>query len=151
MRSTILFLFCLISFSIYSAKINIIIRYDDFQLKTDSNSEKLIKLLHKYNIPVVLAVIPCDAKEDLVLEKNYPFLKTLKEGVKKVTIEIGLHGLNHSNMTPYGEFKGLSYEVQYRRIKKGKGLLDSIFNQSFVTFIPPFNSHDENTSKALKA
>ena len=126
-------------------------RYDDFQLTTDSTSEKVIRLLHKFNIPVVLAVIPCNEKEDLILEKNYPFLKNLKDGVNKGTIEIALHGLNHRKMTPYGEFKGLSYEEQYRRIKKGKALLDQVFNNSLVTFIPPFNSHDDNTSKALKA
>ena len=152
MKSTLIFcFFCLVSLSVFSTRINIVIRYDDFTMVNDSVNEKVIRLLHKYSIPVVLGVIPCDGNENLIKDKKYPFFDYLKEGVKRGTIEIALHGLNHKRMTPKGEFAGLSYEEQFRRIKKGKNLLDSIFEANIITYIPPFNSHDVNTSIALKA
>lgn len=130
--------------------ISIVFRYDDFRLVNDSTNEKVIRLLHKYNIPVVLGVIPCDVNEDFVMDKNYRFLDYMRNAVHDGSVEIALHGLNHRKMTPYGEFKGLSLEEQTRRVKKGKQLLDSIFNDNLMTFIPPWNAHDENTVKALK-
>lgn len=152
MKSILIFcLFCLFSVSVFSNRINIVIRYDDFTMVNDSVNEKVIRLLHKHNIPVVLGVIPCDGNENLIKDKKYPFFEYLKECVKRGTVEIALHGLNHKRMTPKGEFAGLSYDEQFRRIKKGKNLLDSIFETKIITYIPPFNSHDINTSNALKA
>jgi peptidoglycan/xylan/chitin deacetylase (PgdA/CDA1 family) len=133
-----------------SQTINIVFRYDDFRLVNDSTDEKIVLLFQKYHIPLVLGVIPCDSNEHLVLDKNYHFLNYLKSAVHSGEIEIALHGLNHKRMTPYGEFKGLSLEEQTRRIREGKHLLDSIFDNQIATFIPPWNAHDDNTVKALK-
>ena len=145
----IVFLF-LCSCNLSAQNISIVFRYDDFRLVNDSTNEKLVLLLHKYNIPVTLGVIPCDVNENFVMDKNYLFLDYLKKSVHNGSVEIALHGLNHNRMTSYGEFAGLSLEEQTRRIKKGKVLLDSVLNDNLKTFIPPWNSHDENTIKALK-
>jgi Predicted deacetylase len=141
-------IFCV---SLNSQNIQLVFRYDDFRLVNDSTNEKVVRLLHKYSIPVTLGVIPCDQNENLKIDKDYKFQKELKEWVHDGSIEIALHGLTHQRMTPYGEFKGLSIEEQTRRIKKGKHLLDSIFNYNLITYIPPWNSHDANTVKALKS
>ena len=142
-----LFLCC---FNLSAQNLSIVFRYDDFRLVNDSTNEKLVLLLQKYNIPVTLGVIPCDANEHLVIDKNYLFLDKLKNAVHNGSVEIALHGLNHNRMTPYGEFTGLSLEEQTRRITKGKNLLDSVLNCDLITFIPPWNAHDKNTVKALK-
>lgn len=136
--------------TVVSENINIVFRYDDFRLVNDSTNEKVVRFLLKERIPVVLGVIPCDDNETLVLDKDYRFLPYLKEHISDGSVEIALHGLNHKRMTSYGEFKGLSYEEQYRRIKKGKTLLDSILHCNIVSFIPPWNAHDDNTVKALR-
>lgn len=146
----LIFFLILCCFNLSAKNISIVFRYDDFTLVNDSTNEKLVLLMHKYDIPVTLGVIPCDANENLVMDKNYLFLDYLKKAVHNGSVEIALHGLNHNRMTPYGEFTGLSLEEQTRRIKKGKNLLDSVFNYNLMTFIPPWNSHDENTVKALK-
>ncbi|MGC3978991.1 MAG: DUF2334 domain-containing protein [Paludibacteraceae bacterium] len=149
----LLLLFLLLFFSTisYGNKLQVVFRYDDFMLVNDSTNEKVIRLLNKYNIPVALGVIPCDASENFKLDKDYRFLPELKALVRNGSVEIALHGLTHQRMTPYGEFKGLSIEEQTRRIKKGKYLLDSVFDNYLSTYIPPWNSHDQNTVKALKS
>jgi len=151
MKKILFFYFLCICIPINSQNIQLVFRYDDFTLVNDSTNEKVIRLLHKYNVPVVLGVIPCDAEEKLRMDKNYRFQTELKAMVSNGSVEIALHGLTHQKMTPYGEFKGLSIEEQTRRIKKGKYLMDSIFNDYLSTYIPPWNSHDENTVKALKS
>ncbi|MBP1639435.1 MAG: hypothetical protein H6Q17_1018 [Bacteroidetes bacterium] len=144
-------LLSLITFSICEAEqINIVFRYDDVVLRNDSTDIKVIQLFQQHNIPLVLGVIPCDINEKTILDPLSSFLLMLKESVRKGDIEIALHGLTHQKMTPYGEFKGLSFEEQNRRIKKGKHFLDSIFREPVITYIPPWNAHDENTVKALK-
>ncbi len=145
-------LLSLITFSTCEAEqINIVFRYDDVVLRNDSIDMKIIRLFQQHNIPLVLGVIPCDINEKTVLDPLSSFLSMLKEAVRKGDIEIALHGLTHRKMTPYGEFKGLSFEEQNRRIKKGKHFLDSIFREPVITYIPPWNAHDENTVRALKA
>lgn len=151
MKKILFFYFLCICIPINSQNIQLVFRYDDFTLVNDSTNEKVIRLLHRHNIPVVLGVIPCDARENLKMDKDYRFLTELRALVRNGSVEIALHGLTHQKMTPYGEFKGLSIEEQTRRIKKGKYLLDSIFNNYLSTYIPPWNSHDENTVKALKS
>lgn len=143
-------LFIFVCLTTYSQQIRVVFRYDDFQLINDSTNEKVVKLLNKYDIPVVLGVIPCNTDEDFVFDINNEFLTYIKNAEKKDLIEIALHGLNHRRMTPYGEMKGLSYEEQYRRIKKGKTLLETALSCKISTYIPPWNAHDENTIEALK-
>lgn len=51
----------------------------------------------------------------------------------------------------YSEFKDLPYPEQFEKINKGKLLLEKWFDAEVVSFIPPFNSHDENTIKACES
>lgn len=147
---TLIILLVLCFCNLSAQNLSIVFRYDDFRLVNDSTNEKLVFLMQKYNIPITLGVIPCDANENLVIDKNFLFLDKLKNAVQNGSVEIALHGLNHNRMTPYGEFTGLSLEEQTRRITKGKNLLDSVLNCDLITFIPPWNAHDKNTVKALK-
>lgn len=49
-----------------------------------------------------------------------------------------------------GEFRGLDFKQQMRRLTKGKALLDSVFAAPVTTFIPPFNAYDSTTLHALQ-
>jgi hypothetical protein len=120
-------------------------------LRNDSTDIKVVRLFHTRHIPLVLGVIPYDVHEKAVIDPKSSFLTFLKKSIREGEIEIALHGLTHQKMTPYGEFKGLSFEEQSRRIQKGKHFLDSIFKERVITYIPPWNAHDENTVKALKS
>lgn len=149
MRYIYLILFTVCSLSVFSNKVAVVFRYDDFQLLDDSTNQKIVNTFTKYQVPLVLAVIPCDANENFVFNMRDNFLSEIKKAEKKGLIEIALHGLNHQKMTIYGEMKGLSLKEQLRRISKGRMFLQRVLDCKVSTFIPPWNAHDENTVKAL--
>lgn len=134
----------------YSSNIKIIFRYDDFYLKKDSINEQLVNLFIKNRIPIVLGVIPFDKEEKLIMDGDYHFLPTLKKGINQNLIEIAIHGFNHEKISTFGEFSITPYSEQFRRMNKSKHALDSIFSVNTITFIPPWNSYDVNTLKAME-
>jgi hypothetical protein len=149
-RASRCIVFLLLSATNLFGQTKLIFRYDDFILRQDSLNESIVNTFQKYNIPLVLGVIPCDKNEQVILDNNYNYLSVLKRGVQNKSIEIALHGLNHSRIIN-GEFGGLKCEEQYRRMDKGKNILDSIFHQPIVsTFIPPWNAYDENTLAVME-
>jgi len=139
----------LLCFSSQAQNIKLVFRYDDFTLQSDSLNEGVISAFQKQHIPLVLGVIPFDTKEKLILENNYPFFSRLKLSVQDKSVEIALHGFNHQKLAD-GEFGNVNKEEQYRRINKGKSILDSIFQTNIVTFIPPWNAYDGNTLDILE-
>lgn len=146
------FFFLLFFVSLFSSvgAVDVVFRYDDFMLKNDSVNEEVVRIFQKHKIPLVLGVIPYDSSEHFVLEKNYPFMSTLKHGLANGSIELALHGYNHIKVADNGEFENVPFEEQYRRIKTGKQFLDSVFQQNTATFIPPWNAYDENTLKVME-
>ena len=104
-------------------------------------------------VPVTLGVIPFlknhSLTEDILLIYYLKFLKVLYPNL----FEIALHGYTHQSLSSFhvrSEFKGLDYESQYKRIYLGKKILKEALNIEPVTFIPPFNTYDNNTVLALK-
>jgi peptidoglycan/xylan/chitin deacetylase (PgdA/CDA1 family) len=150
MKNSILFLISLtFCFSLSAKNIQLVFRYDDFMLKSDSLNEGVVRLFQKHHIPLVLGVIPCNSKETMIFERGYPFLPVLKQGAANQSIEIAQHGLNHINISN-GEFGNVAKEEQSRRLRKGKVILDSIFNIKIITFIPPYNAYDCNTLDVIE-
>ena len=127
---------------------NIVLRYDDFILQNDLISNEVVATLLKLNIPLVLGVIPCNNDETLINNPDYEYFDEVKKAVNTGLFEIAQHGLTHENLNN-GEFDKTLFSEQFRRLKKGKLLLDSIFITNVKTFIPPWNAYDENTLQAL--
>lgn len=72
-----------------------------------------------------------------------------------VLLEAALHGYCHqavgkTDNGTYSEFSGLDYTVQLKKITDGKNLLEEMLKIKTDTFIPPWNSYDSNTIKALE-
>ena len=68
--------------------------------------------------------------------------------------EFAQHGYSHKNdglSLNASEFDGRPYDDQYNRILKGRADLVDAFGMTPKTFIPPFNSGDQNTSEAAAA
>ena len=69
--------------------------------------------------------------------------------------ELAQHGYAHcDNSKLYGitvptEFRGMPYDEQERLIADGRSLMQNAFGVAPTTFIPPFNTGDENTLKVL--
>lgn len=81
--------------------------------------------------------------------------ETLTRAAADGVIEIALHGYLHVRLAPAPspptEFAGLPLEDQLKLISAGKSHLESIFSQPISGFVPPWNSFDTNTLKALEA
>ena len=131
----------LISSSI--SALNVVLRYDDPTLQADSVTYEMLTFLAEHNIPITLAVIPCDANEEYILPTDSNWIKLLKAD----NVEIALHGLTHQDFGK-GEFGGLTFEESYRRLSKGKNFLEAQL-KPITTFIPPFNAYNENTLNAM--
>jgi len=141
-------IFLLAGFSLTVSPQQVIFRYDDFTLRDDSINDKIISIFIDHNMPLVLGVIPCGHDENLIIDPDYSQFVNLKNAVHSGLFEIALHGLTHEQLSN-GEFGNVIYAEQYRRLAKGKFLLDSVFRTNVQTFIPPWNAYDDNTLKAL--
>lgn len=159
---------------VFSSKINayaynedktvVTFRYDDYHVfRTGSESvakltveKEMLEIFNKYDVPLTIGVIPrgepikfTDPYIDALLTERD---KILKDGLDKGIIEIALHGWTHTSVRNTGrhsEFDGLPFSVQFQKIKEGKKILEEAFGVPVVTFIPPWDSYDENTVKAV--
>jgi predicted deacetylase len=139
-------------------------RYDDYSAISDTKLEQsLIRDFAARGIPLTIGVIPHVASVDchdprpqkllnLPKEKASLLVRAAKEGV----VEIALHGYSHQTIrrkTPslgYTEFEGLPYREQCKRIESGKRFLEESLGIRITTFIPPWNSYDLRTIRALE-
>lgn len=142
-----LFLGLLTLFFIDAHAVKVVFRLDDPRLETDSISMGIVKLFNEKKVPLSIAVVPCDNEEQ-------PILPTSKDSLyiselQTENIEIVLHGLTHQDLNNCGEFGGLDYAEAARRIEKGKTILQSVFQKEITSFVPPFNSYNNNTENAL--
>jgi hypothetical protein len=121
-------------------------RVDDIYLDGRQIENQLFELFKHFNVPLNIGVIPFDKDCNLI---------SRKENFKKFRdiLEVSLHGYQHKNISntkKCSEFKGEDISVQMEKISKGKLALDSELNVTISTFIPPWNSYDENTLKACE-
>ena len=120
--------------------------------------KKLRKIFIKYNIKPVLAVIPKNEHKKIMFEhkKRKYLVEELKYLEKKGWI-IAQHGHTHElignggllNINNFGEFGGLSFKEQAKKISEGKKILEKE-GFSPKIFIAPAHSFDKSTLKILK-
>jgi peptidoglycan/xylan/chitin deacetylase (PgdA/CDA1 family) len=138
----------------------VVFRYDDYSSNSDTEIElKIINTFRSINAPITFGVIPYSFLGDTYdgstnVGGPLPTKKTefLKEGIAEGILEIGMHGFNHqnNNSNQSSEFSGLDYENQFEKLKKGKSYLESILGLPITIFIPPWQSYDLNTLRALE-
>jgi hypothetical protein len=85
---------------------------------------------------VILGVIPININRDV---KKY-----ILNNINDKRVEVAQHGTNHTR-----ELQNFSELGQYIVLKTGFDEIIKGFNVYPVTFIPPYNSYDVNTMKAL--
>ena len=139
----------LLIFSVtYLHAVNVVFRYDDPRLKMDSVNMRVVQLFNTMEIPLSIAVVPCDKEE-------YPILPSKEDSLyitelHSKNIEITLHGLTHQNINSQGEFGGLDSLESIHRIASGKATLENILRKEITTFIPPFNAYNTFTEEAMR-
>jgi len=120
----------------------------------------LVDLFAKYDVPVLLGVIPDNRDEEIRLgsQSETEFVEELRE-LDKAGWEIAQHGYRHIKHTESGgiwdinkasEFAERDYDDQITDLRGGRDILRS-YGLDPVTFIPPWHSYDESTLKALAA
>ncbi|WP_425075370.1 DUF2334 domain-containing protein [Psychroserpens sp. S379A] len=120
--------------------------------------QQLEDIFDLYNIKPIMAVIPHNEDQSLVVDKpNANFWKKVKAWQNK-NYKIALHGYNHVYISSNGglipknndsEFAGLPLKIQLEKIKKG---IEIFKNHNIETniWVAPSHTFDLNTLKALK-
>jgi predicted deacetylase len=141
-------------------RIRVFFRYDDYCATSDATVDNgLVALFGKHGLCCTFAVIP------RVTEGNYrdpqprPGLdldsgrrQVLADAVRAGCIDVALHGFEHRSNglgMPHSEFRGVGYAGQSAKISQGKAILEEIIAGPVLSFVPPWNTYDENTLKAL--
>lgn len=137
-----------------------IIRLDDASpTMHKTNWDRVENLLDRYNVTPIVAVIPNNKDETLMIDTPDPhFWEKVKVWQSK-NWEIALHGYEHQYSTKvpsivpinnYSEFAGVPLERQEQKLKEGL----AIFKKHQITtrlWVAPAHSFDENTIQALKS
>lgn len=151
----------------HQKKIYVVIRYDDCSARSSTALEsKIIKALKERNMTATIGVIPYIRKNDGYTANNregIPLtaekIKIFKAAADSNILEIAQHGYSHDNVLALqqkhntnpirSELIGLSYAEQLKIIGGGKAALEKWFGRKVTTFIPPYNTYDKNTVRAL--
>jgi peptidoglycan/xylan/chitin deacetylase (PgdA/CDA1 family) len=147
----------------HSAKdIIIVFRYDDYSDRSDTNAEiAIFNAFRKHGLRLTVGVIPFPTKGRCIdpspqesIELSDRKAAILLEAIAAGTVEPAQHGCTHHTTRGrwdggFTEFDDVDYDTQLQLIKRGKAYLEQRLGQRMEIFIPPFNTYDENTLKAL--
>ena len=115
-------------------------------------------------VPVTLGVIPAlsfpgQASNSVTNTSlfNDSFSEYMRSLASSGLFELAQHGYDHrDNSKQYGvpvpsEFRGMPYTEQYALIEEGRNLMQSAFGTAPTSFIPPYNTGDNSTLRAIAA
>jgi peptidoglycan/xylan/chitin deacetylase (PgdA/CDA1 family) len=136
--------------------ISVCFRFDDPSPIGDRGVEcRILESFSRRHIPLCVATIPfaraADGTTILLSRQNAGHLI---EAAREETIEIAQHGHSHlrARATDRGapsEFFGIPFEEQYRLITEGQAHLAALFERRIKGFVPPWNSYDGSTLRAV--
>lgn len=138
-------------------KIVIGFRNDDISAYSDPALEsRVLAVFRRHGIPQTFAVIPNPGAlpESLAAAdfQHAMILDSLLSWQSRSDVHFALHGsTHHRNPGSAGEFDGLPYDEQQRRLARGKNLLDGFLRTDIRMFAPPWNQSDDNTIEACRA
>jgi peptidoglycan/xylan/chitin deacetylase (PgdA/CDA1 family) len=138
------------------SEVYVVLRYDDYANGSSDLVEKaLLSMIreNKFNCSFgVIPFTPDTADKSILFPLDSEKINMIRQDVADGSIEICQHGYDHlsySKVPPFSEFKGMPEKEQLEKITTAKKLLENSFQTQVGTFIPPWNSYDENTLKIL--
>lgn len=141
-------------------QIIVVLRYDDFEAGSDTELERrIIELLRKNGLCAVFGVVPfgCESggsNSEISLSAYSDKTELLRQAVTDGTVEAALHGYCHEfRRLPKGgntEFAGRGVIEQLKLVRSGMQEVELCSGKRPICFIPPFNSYDLDTVKALE-
>jgi predicted deacetylase len=145
-------------------QLRILLRYDDFSRNSNAVLEShLLTGLQHLDAPLLVGVIPFPgmaypelsiAPHALQADLGPDKLALLRKSIDAGDLEIALHGFNHRpNFLINGqesEFAGLGLERQQQLLALGRTALEQAINVPVRVFVPPYNTFDGNTLRAME-
>ncbi|TDB37654.1 MAG: DUF2334 domain-containing protein [Actinobacteria bacterium] len=145
-----------------ASELKIFLRYDDYSHASDLDMERaLFEAARDVRGGILVGVIPFGGSsaypsslEDAPTSAGFSDakLELLREYASRGTVEIAVHGFNHSNNAasgPKAELAGLPESSQSVLLALGMARLESALGSEVTAFIPPYNQYDEHTLQAL--
>lgn len=138
------------------ANVYIAFRIDDMGIDNFNFYRKIIPIFNKYHIKLTIATVPKGFNDQITGGMVTPDdISFLKYYIDKGIVEIAQHGYSHnsnySSRSIVSEFYGMNLERQRFDILNGKCILENIFATKISTFVPPWNSYDNNTVNIIVA
>lgn len=141
--------------------VTVVLRYDDYEMSSDTDLEqKILEALRLRGQSAVFGVVPfsCvdpeNGSSDTPLSADTVKAGLLRNAVADGVVEAALHGYchaqRHDEKGRKTEFRGQPLDVQQRWIRQGAEELHLCTGEQPTTFIPPFNSYDPDTIRALE-
>ena len=141
-------------------QVNVVFRFDDYSALSSTDMELIIiDAFRKNEASITFGVIPFVCAGDIhdpspndVVPLTSMKADILKTAVTDGILDVALHGYSHQTIKSkqFTEFSGLDYNKQLERLAKGKEVLEGIIDAPVTTFVPPWNTYDVNTLRALK-
>lgn len=141
-------------------RIRVFFRYDDYCATSNATVDNgLIRLFGSHGLCCTFAVIPRvtegnyrDPQPRPSMELDSSRKQALADAVRAGSVDVALHGFEHRSNglgMPHSEFRGIGYAGQSAKISQGKAMLEEMIARPVLSFVPPWNTYDENTLKAL--
>lgn len=73
--------------------LDVVFRCDDLTLRGDSVSDRIVSLFIAYDVPLSVAVVPCDSHEQPFELGDVAYVQKLKNPL----VEVCMHGYTHEN------------------------------------------------------
>jgi hypothetical protein len=138
--------------------LSVCFRYDDASATSDHKVEGgVFEIFGQHQFPLSVAAIPFKrlkrGETRSISEGNAPHLA---HAVRAGIVELAQHGHSHlkrSADTRGGpsEFAGIALDEQAKLINEGKDHLEQMFGQRISGFVPPWNTYDCATVRALES
>ncbi len=137
---------------------------DDLRQRVWEAEQQTDAVFAEYSMPYVVAVIPKatglyggvePADQCVSLREDPEKVAFLKDAVAAGRIEVAQHGCSHVNNSAVGhrsaEFRECGFQQQLKAVQEGREILSECLGHDSVrTFVPPWNSWDRHTARALK-
>lgn len=144
--------------------ITIFFRYDDYSSLSHPDADRgVIEVFRKHGLSCTFAVVPAitslypwvEGADQHEIPLNAEKMNDLRAAVASGTVDLALHGWRHlaNEFTRHpdpSEFRGLSLDEQVEILKRGRDFLADGVGMAPTLFVPPWNSYDTNTVKALE-
>jgi len=139
-------------------------RYDDPSVISPMHLEsRIIQIFAEARARHTFAVIPAiptgpphvNSPSQSASSLPFPKRRMLRLAVRTKKLEVAQHGFTHQTLRKglrgdHSEFAGLPFGEQCDLIRQGRNRLQRSVGAPITTFVPPWNSYDENTTRALE-